>query len=115
MREQRLIEDLIPVGTISAVAASEKVGGRKGHPALLHLWWARRPLAAARAAVYATLVPAEGTPDGARSEDFFTSLCQWGASDAAIEHARERVFAANGGSPPRVLDMFAGGGAIPRT
>jgi putative DNA methylase len=111
--DKRLIEDLIPVGAISEVAANEKVGGRKGHPALLHLWWARRPLAAARAAVYATLVPADGTPGEFRSEDFFRSLCRWGASDLVIAEARARVLAANGGKPPRVLDLFAGGGAIP--
>lgn len=109
----RLIEDLIPVSTISEVAASEKVGGRKGHPALLHLWWARRPLAAARAAVYATLVSVDGTPPEARSDDFFRALCRWGASDTVIAEARKRVLAANGGVPPRVLDLFAGGGAIP--
>ena len=58
------------------------------HPRKLHLWWARRPLAAARAAVYATLVPAEGTPEDARSGDFFSSLCRWGASDQIIAEAR---------------------------
>ncbi len=111
--DKRLIEDLLPVGAISAVAASEKVGGRQGHPALLHLWWARRPLAAARAAVYATLVSADETPEAARSDDFFTSLCRWGARDRVIAEAREGLLAASGGTPPRVLDLFAGGGAIP--
>ena len=111
--DKRLIEDLIPVGAINAVAQREKIGHAALHPRKLHLWWARRPLAAARAAVYATLVPADGTPEEARSDEFFTSLCQWGASDRVIAEARERVLAANGGKPPRVLDMFAGGGAIP--
>src|SRR4051812_29871858 len=111
--DKRIIEDLIPIEAISAVAASEKVGGRLGHPALLHLWWARRPLAAARAAVYATLVPIDGTPSKARSAEYFRELCRWGASDDAITDARKRVLAANGGVPPRVLDLFAGGGAIP--
>jgi putative DNA methylase len=111
--DKRLIEDLIPVGAINVVAQREKIGHAALHPRKLHLWWARRPLAAARAAVYATLVPADGTPDEARSDDFFTSLCQWGASDRVIAEARARVLAANGGKPPRVLDLFAGGGAIP--
>ncbi|MGI8411090.1 MAG: DUF1156 domain-containing protein, partial [Solirubrobacteraceae bacterium] len=83
------------------------------HPQRLHLWCPRRPLPAARVAVYATLVPADGTPEEARSDEFFTSLCRWGASDRVIAEARERVLAANGGRPPRVLDLFAGGGAIP--
>jgi putative DNA methylase len=111
--DKRLIEDLLPVGAINAVAQREKIGHAALHPRKLHLWWARRPLAAARAAVYATLVPAQGTPEDARSDDFFTSLCQWGASDRVIAEARARVLAANGGQPPRVLDLFAGGGAIP--
>ena len=111
--DRRLIEDVIPVETISAVSASEKVGGRKRHPALLHLWWARRPLAAARAAVYATLMRAEDTPEEARSAQYFRELCRWGASETAIADARGRVLKANGGTPPRILDLFAGGGAIP--
>lgn len=111
--DRRLIEDVIPVETISAVSASEKVGGRKRHPALLHLWWARRPLAAARAAVYATLMRAEDTPDEARSPAYFRELCRWGASESTVAEARERVLEASGGAPPRVLDLFAGGGAIP--
>jgi putative DNA methylase len=110
--DKRLIEDLIPVNAINAQSRRQS-GHIALHPRKLHLWWARRPLAAARAAVYATLVPSDGTPEGARSGDFFTSLCQWGASDRVIAEARERVLAANGGKPPRVLDMFAGGGAIP--
>lgn len=111
--DRRLIEDLLPVAAINAVAQREKIGHAVLHPRKLHLWWARRPLAAARAAVYATLVPAEGTPEEARSADFFTALCRWGASDAVIAEARERVLAAHGGTPPKVLDLFAGGGAIP--
>lgn len=111
--DRRLIEDLLPVAAINTVAQREKIGHAALHPRKLHLWWARRPLAAARAAVYATLVPAEGTPEDARSPEFFTSLCRWGASDAVIAQARERVLAANGGTPPKVLDLFAGGGAIP--
>ncbi len=111
--DKRHIEDYIPVEAISVVAQREKIGHAALHPRKLHLWWARRPLAAARAAVYATLVPVEGTPDSERSDDFFVSLCQWGASDQTIAEARERVLAANGGTPPKVLDLFAGGGAIP--
>lgn len=110
--DRRLIEDVIPVDEISLASSREKVGGRKGHPALLHLWWARRPLAAARAAVYATLVSAD-TPDEGRSAEFFGRLCRWGASEAAIEEARARVLGDRDGEPPKVLDLFAGGGAIP--
>ncbi|MBA2261485.1 MAG: DUF1156 domain-containing protein, partial [Solirubrobacterales bacterium] len=111
--DRRLIEDLLPVEAINVVAQREKIGHAALHPRKLHLWWARRPLAAARAAVYATLVPVEGAPPEQRSDEFFRSLCRWGASDTVIAEARARVLAANGGTPPRVLDLFAGGGAIP--
>ena len=111
---KRLIEDVIPIDVVSRTSASEKVGGRIGHPASLHLWWARRPLAASRAAVYAALVPADGhTRNAAELADFFDSLCRWGGPDSAIRKAREEVLAANGGQPPKVVDLFAGGGAIP--
>lgn len=111
--DRRLIEDLIPVAAINEVAQREKIGHAKTHPRKLHLWWARRPLAAARAAVYATLVHSKGLPEGARSAEFFSALCRWGASESTIAEARERVLASNDGRPPKVLDMFAGGGAIP--
>src|SRR2546423_14390427 len=93
-----LMEDAIPVEVISRTSASEKVGGRIGHPASLHLWWARRPLAASRAAVYATLVPVGGRHRTAAEESsFFDSLCRWGGPESAIRMAREEVLAANGG------------------
>lgn len=115
-----MIEDYIPVDAISAESVREKLGGHhisKGMPRNLHLWWARRPLAASRAAVYATFAPpAVGE---ARSElaKFFTSLCHWTGpvlpDRPEILAARELVSKAAGGKRPRVLDMFAGGGAIP--
>jgi len=111
---KRLIEDVLPIAAINEVARREKIGHIATHPRKLHLWWARRPLAAARAAVYATLVPAAGresTPD--QEASFFRSLCRWDAPEAVIAKARAEVLAANGGMPPKVLDMFAGGGAIP--
>jgi putative DNA methylase len=111
---KRLIEDALPIAAINVVAQREKIGHAATHPRKLHLWWARRPLAAARAAVYAALVPAEGrgrTP--AEEADFFDALCRWGAPESAIRHAREEVLRANSGVPPKVVDLFAGGGAIP--
>ena len=55
---RRLIEDYLPIQVISKEASREK-SFRKGHISTLHLWWARRPLVACRAAVYGALVPAE--------------------------------------------------------
>jgi putative DNA methylase len=113
MSDKRLIEDFIPIEAINEVAQREKIGHAALHPRKLHLWWARRPLAAARAAVFATLIRADDATDHERSADYFRSLCRWGASDLAIAEARKRVLESNGGEPPRVLDLFAGGGAIP--
>ena len=52
---KKLIEVALPLDDINAAAAREK-SIRHGHPGTLHLWWARRPLAAARAVIFAQLV-----------------------------------------------------------
>ena len=52
---KKLIEVALPLDAINAAAAREK-SIRRGHPSTLHLWWARRPLAAARAVIFAQLV-----------------------------------------------------------
>ena len=53
--EKRLIEDSLPLKEISEASVQE-TNIRRGHIKNLHTWWARRPLAACRAAVYASLV-----------------------------------------------------------
>ena len=52
---KKLIEVALPLDAINAAAAREK-SIRHGHPSTLHLWWARRPLAAARAVIFAQTV-----------------------------------------------------------
>jgi putative DNA methylase len=54
----RLIEDYLPIEAISPEASREK-SVREGDTLTLHLWWARRPLVACRAAVYEALVRAD--------------------------------------------------------
>ena len=142
--DKRLIEDYLPIVAISAEASREK-SVRKGHISTLHLWWARRPLVACRAAVYGSLVPAsQFVPNGgtdaqkkslgrANAAKFITSLCQYPGSPQIIKEAQAHILKAHaerlsteqgktvtvedilaGRAPrPRVLDMFAGGGAIP--
>jgi putative DNA methylase len=116
MSERRLIEEYLPVRAVSYEATREKLLRRRDyHLSMLHLWWARRPLAAARAAVYSTLVSADGRAP-ADVGDFLAELCRWGGTNGsperAVEKARAEIAAENGG-PPKVLDCFAGGGAIP--
>src|SRR5271168_5294893 len=60
---RKLIEVALPLDRINAAAAREK-SIRHGHPSTLHLWWARRPLAAARAILFAQLVNDPGTNIG---------------------------------------------------
>ena len=55
MQRKKLIEVALPLDSINAAAAREK-SIRHGHPSTLHLWWARRPLAAARAVIFAQMV-----------------------------------------------------------
>lgn len=52
---KKLIEVALPLDEINAASAREK-SIRHGHPSALHLWWARRPLAAARAVIFAQMV-----------------------------------------------------------
>ncbi|MBA3013513.1 MAG: DUF1156 domain-containing protein [Proteobacteria bacterium] len=52
---KKLIEVALPLDAINAACAREK-SIRRGHPSTLHLWWARRPLAAARAVIFAQMV-----------------------------------------------------------
>ena len=54
---KKLIEVAMPLEAINAASAREK-SIRHGHPSTLHLWWARRPLATARAVIFASLVDA---------------------------------------------------------
>src|SRR5436305_3104040 len=111
--DRRLIEDLIPIREISAEASHEK-SLHHGNISTLHLWWARRPIVAARAAVYGALVPAPADP---QERDIYMArmkkLCSWDIPSGVLEQARKDILAANGGQAPRVLDMFAGGGSIP--
>jgi len=54
-QRKKLIEVALPLDAINAASAREK-SIRHGHPSTLHLWWARRPLAAARAVIFAQMV-----------------------------------------------------------
>ncbi len=131
-RRRRLIEVAFPLEEVSAHSRREK-NIRHGHISTLHIWWARRPLAACRAFIYASLVDDPET-DSEREELLkqVADLANWDAvrnpervvrprSDGGsgltgvqlLQHARQRILDCNGGKPPRLLDPFAGGGAIP--
>ncbi len=131
-RRRRLIEVAFPLEEVSAHARREK-NVRHGHISTLHIWWARRPLAACRAFIYASLVDDPETEeeraallkevadlaswDAVREPDKVVRPREQGGSGLTgaelLERARARILACNGGRPPRLLDPFAGGGAIP--
>ena len=131
-RRKRLIEVAFPLEEVSAHSRREK-NVRQGHISTLHIWWARRPLAACRAFIYASLVDDPG--NDAEREALLTEVADLASWDAVrhpenvvrqkadggsgltgtqlLERARQRIQHDNDGKPPKLLDPFAGGGAIP--
>ena len=77
--KRKLIEVALPLDAINAASVREK-SIRHGHPSTLHLWWARRPLAAARAVIFAQMVD-----DPSTNPDLFPT-------EKAQEQERERLF-----------------------
>lgn len=130
---RKLIEVALPLDDINHEAAREK-SLRHGHPSTLHLWWARRPLAAARAVLFAQLVNAPET-EAEREElfDIIRKLVKWENIDnqELLTRAKKAIMASwqqtcednkhhpkaktlfNPANLPAVHDPFAGGGAIP--
>jgi len=126
MGNKKLIEVALPLEKINAESAREK-SIRHGHPSTLHLWWARRPLAAARAVIWSSLVddpsshpekyPTEEDQNRERLRLFkiLEDLVVWENSndEAVLEAARTEIIKSTNGNLPEFLDPFAGGGAIP--
>jgi len=115
MEDKRFIEECFPVKEVSEESAKEK-NIRHGHISTLHIWWARRPLASSRATNYAALIPAPKTKaEREKTKQFIVNLSKWENSlnHRLLEKARKDILEANGGKPPKVLDPFSGGGAIP--
>ena len=126
MAVKKLIEVALPLEAINAESAREK-SIRHGHPSTLHLWWARRPLATARAVIWASLVddpsshperfPDEETQEKERKRLFalLTRLVKWENSndEGVLAEAKEEIMRSTHNDPPALLDPFAGGGAIP--
>jgi putative DNA methylase len=124
--KRKLIEVGIPLKTINEESAREKAI-RHGHPSTLHLWWSRKPLAAARAVLFAQLVddpsahpekfPTDEaiTAERARLHELMEQLVVWENSnnEKLLARAHQEILESTGGNPPPILDPFAGGGSIP--
>jgi putative DNA methylase len=124
---RKLIEVSLPLEEINRESAREK-SIRHGHPSTLHLWWARRPLAAARAVLFAQLVddpsshperfptPEAQAAERERLHQIVRDLVVWENvnDERLLRRARAEIVAsAPDGVPPAILDPFAGGGTIP--
>jgi len=115
MTDRRLIEDSLPLAEISQYSATEK-SVRHGHISTLHLWWARRPLAAARAATLAALLPAPANDDERKKQHaFIVGNLDWNLCKEPVQFAARlrAVLGQHWEEPPSVLDPFSGGGALP--
>ncbi|MEV4722265.1 DUF1156 domain-containing protein [Micromonospora humida] len=124
--KRKLIEVALPLETINRESAREK-SIRHGHPSTLHLWWARRPLAAARAVLFAQLVDDPSSrPDEFPTEEaqrvergrlhkIIERLVAWEnvRNERLLAEARAEIIKSCDGNPPQILDPFAGGGTIP--
>ena len=137
---KRLIEVAFPLKQASLDSVHEK-NVRHGHISTLHIWPARRPLAAARAALIATLLPDPGNHKAREAilermagrvvetvqrrrvngrmvekvkEETAGGILHWGRENGPdLDWFRKEIRKAYGGRAPKVLDPFAGGGAIP--
>lgn len=125
-QRRKLIEVSLPLEDINRESAREK-SIRHGHPSTLHLWWARRPLAAARAVLFAQLVddpssfperfPTEEAQkiERERLHAIIRRLVVWENinDEGLLREAHAEILKSTDGKPPAILDPFAGGGSIP--
>ena len=123
--KKKLIEVALPLEAINKAAAREK-SIRHGHPSTLHLWWARRPLAAARAVIFAQMVddpsahpdifPTEKKQEKERQRLFriIEELVKWEntTNEAVLQQARDEIWqswrytCAENADHPRAKELF---------
>jgi putative DNA methylase len=123
--KKKLIEVALPLEAINKASAREK-SIRHGHPSTLHLWWARRPLAAARAVIFAQMVddpsahsdlfPTEKAQEKERQRLFriIEDLVQWEntTNEVVLERARAEIWqswraaCAENVDHPRAKELF---------
>ena len=124
--KKKLIEVAMPLDAINKASTREK-SIRHGHPSTLHLYWARRPLAACRAVIFAQLVddpsshpdtfPTEEDQQKERERLFriMEELVVWenSTNEEVLKRARDEILKSCDGELPPIHDPFSGGGSIP--
>jgi putative DNA methylase len=120
--ERKLIEVALPLDIINKASSSEK-SVRQGHPSTLHLWWARRPLAACRAVIFASIIndPSnyydEEKANKERKKLFqqIELLVEWKNTNNKdlIDKIKTQLKKAYPKDLPPIYDPFCGGGSIP--
>ena len=124
--KKKLIEVAIPLEAINAASVREKSISH-GHPSTLHLWWARRPLAACRAILFAQLVddpsshpdkfPDQESQKAERTRLFsiIEDLVKWenSTNEEVLVRAQEEIRKSCNGELPSIYDPFSGGCSIP--
>jgi putative DNA methylase len=123
---RKLIEVALPLEAINRESAREK-SIRHGHPSTVHLWWARRPLAACRATLLAALLddpsshPERFPTDAAQEAErerllhLVERVVVWetATDPALLAEARREIAAHSPAGLPAIVDPFCGGGSIP--
>ncbi|MGT2463369.1 DUF1156 domain-containing protein [Sinomonas atrocyanea] len=126
MQKRKLIEVALPLETINRESARENYIYR-GNPSAVHKWWSQKPLATARAVLFAQLVddpssrPEEFPTEEAqrmereRLHDLIGRLVVWEnmRDPGVFAEAHKEILKSTNGNPPAVLDPFSGGGTIP--
>lgn len=124
--KKKLIEVALPLDAINEASAREK-SIRHGHPSTLHLWWARRPLATARAVIFASMIddpsecpekfPTAESQEKERQRLFkiIEEIIKWenSGNEEIFSKALDEIKNSVGENLPAVFDPFAGGGTIP--
>ena len=111
MTAKKVIEDTLPLVEVNQAADTDK-RTHNGHISTLHTWWARRPLPMARAVAAASLIDSGADAAEVEKQLKLAMTTKQLSQNEGIKWLRDRI-SRDTPAAPKVLDCFAGGGAIP--
>lgn len=125
--KKKLIEVAMPLNAINEASRREKSPFTRNHPRAIHVWWARRPLAACRAVLFASLVDDPSSDpvqfptiedqkkERSRLFELIEKLVKWENihDESMLKEVLGCIAKSTNGNPPAVLDPFCGAGSIP--